>query len=95
MSGSSPGSPFPAPLLSSEPSSPGAPLMEPRRSSSAVLSELHLGVARAGMCAPNAMPGIDISGISCVTGNHTSHYLSRHVSERVESVSSNILLKPV
>ena len=37
----------------------GAPLMDPRRSLSAVLSELRLGVARAGMCAPNAMPGND------------------------------------
>ena len=37
----------------------GAPLMEPRGSSSAVLSEFHLGVGRAGICAPNAMPGID------------------------------------
>ena len=64
--------------------------MEPRGSSSAVLSELRLGVACAGMCAPNATPGI-----SCVTGNRTSHYLSRHISERVESMTLNILLKPI
>ena len=90
LSGSSSGSPFPAPSLSLEPSSLGAPLMEPRGSVSVVLLELHLGVVCAGMCAPNAMPGI-----SCVTSNRTSHCLSRHVSERVESMSSNILLKPV
>ena len=57
-SGSSSRSPFPAPSLSLEPSSPGAPLMKPRGSLSVVLLELRLGVARAGMCAPNAMPGI-------------------------------------
>ena len=37
----------------------GAPLIEPHGSSSAVLSELCLGVGHAGICAPNAMPGID------------------------------------
>jgi len=54
------GSPFPE-LPSPKSSSPGMPSIEPCRSSSAVLSELRLlvfGVARGGMCVPNAMPGI-------------------------------------
>ena len=70
--------------------------MESRGSSSAVLSELRLGVARAGICAPNAVPGTDLAFLEfLVMGNRTSHYLSRHISKRVESMSSKILLKPV
>ena len=70
--------------------------MEPHRSSSAVLSELRLGVGRAGICAPNAMPGIDLAFLEfLVLWVSVLVMVSRHISERVESMSSNILLKPV